>query len=179
MLQFGELGEADLCAWTLASETGYEWADAPLRPRVALSANVASGDRDPLDPDLETFNPLFPRGNYFSEAAILGPYNFYNAHVFLTLVPRAAWRVTLDHNMFWRLSTDDGVYGPSGRLIRAGLESRARFVANETSLTSSWSAGRHWSYDVKYTHFAPGRFLRETGPAKAVDFVQLTARFRF
>ena len=68
-----------------------------------LSANVASGDRDPQRPRPRTFNPLFPRGNYFSEDATLGPLNFYNTHLFLTVHPSPAWSLTADYDLFWRL----------------------------------------------------------------------------
>lgn len=39
----------------------------PLRPRPGLKANITSGARDPNNPNLKTFNPLFPKGAYFSE----------------------------------------------------------------------------------------------------------------
>ncbi len=36
-------------------------------PRLGLSIDVASGDRNPHDNKLETFNPLFPNGNYVAD----------------------------------------------------------------------------------------------------------------
>ena len=179
MVQFGRYGNANLRAWTVASETSYTWSHVTLRPSLKLSANVASGDRDPDDPDLETFNPLFPRGNYFSEDAILGPQNFYNAHVFLTLRPSQSWSLTVDHNWFWRFSIRDGVYGPSGNLVRSGAGSDARFVASALSLNSEWAIGRHWTLTAIYTRVSPEQFLEETGPAEDVDIIELTARFRY
>src|SRR3546814_10790221 len=55
-----------------------------------------------------SFNPLFPRGNYFSEAAVLGPRNFFNVHPFMTVNPARDWSVTADLNLFWRLETEEG-----------------------------------------------------------------------
>jgi len=179
MIQFGRFGGADLRAWTIASETGYTWSNARLRPRLMLSANIASGDRDPQDPDLQTFNPLFPRGNYFSEDSILGPQNFYNAHLFLTVHPSRQLALTADYDFFWRLSRRDGVYGPNGQLVRSGDGSDARFVATAVSLTSEWEIDRNWTLTAIYTHFHPEKFLEETGPSESVDFLELTARFRF
>jgi hypothetical protein len=73
LFQWGHFGSAEIRAWTVASDTGHTWNDAPLQPRLGLRANVASGDDDPNDDALETFNPLYPRGNYFNELATLGP----------------------------------------------------------------------------------------------------------
>jgi len=43
-------------------------------------ATVPSGDNNPNDKDLQTFNPLFPKGKYFGELSLLGPYNLINLH---------------------------------------------------------------------------------------------------
>ncbi|MFZ5556146.1 MAG: alginate export family protein [Pseudomonadota bacterium] len=177
--QFGRFGAGDIRAWTLATDTGYTFRDAAWRPRVAINANVASGDGDPADPDLGTFNPLFPRGNYFSEAAVLGPRNFFNVHPFLTVQPAGGWRVTADVNFFWRLETADGVYAPSGQLIRAAGGSDERFVGWSVSLTSEYALTRRLTFTAIYTHFAAGDFIQATGPAENIDFVELTLQFRF
>ena len=124
--QFGRFGGADIHAWTLATETGYSFADLALKPRLALSANIASGDKDPADERLQTFNPLFPRGNYFSEDATLGPRNFFNLHPFLTLHLSDSLSLTTDVNFFWRLEKGDGVYTPAGAILRRPLRNVAR-----------------------------------------------------
>lgn len=77
MVQFGKQGDDDIRAWSLATNTGYRFEGA-WSPEVMLSVNVASGDNDPTDDKLETFDALYPRGSYFSEVAVLGPSNFYN-----------------------------------------------------------------------------------------------------
>jgi hypothetical protein len=179
LVQFGKFGDADLRAWTIASETSYAWPQQTWSPRLTLSANIASGDRDPLEPDLQTFNPLYPRGNYFSEDATLWPLNFYNAHLYLTINPTAAWALTVDYDAFWRTSDDDGVYGPNGSLLRSGQGSNDRLVATALSITSEWSINRNVSVTAIYTHFSPREFLERTGRAAAVEFIELTARFRF
>lgn len=179
MVQFGDFGGANLRAWTIASETSYTWSERAWSPRLTLSANIASGDRDPLDPDLQTFNPLYPRGNYFSEDATLWPQNFYNAHLFLTVHPSSVWTLTADYDFFWRMSDDDGVYGPNGSLVRSGQGSDERFVAATLSITSEWSVNRNLSFTAIYTHSSAREFLEETGPAAAIEFIELTARFKF
>lgn len=179
MVQFGKFGHAELRAWTVASETGYTWSQLGWWPRLSLSANVASGDRDRLDPDLQTFNPLFPRGTYFAEDATLGPQNFYNAHLFLSVQPAEIWRVTVDFNRFWRLSTQDGVYSPNGRLLRPSGGSESRAVADSWSFSSEWQFTRSLSATAIYARSSPREFLRDSGASEIIDFVELTLRYRF
>ena len=144
-----------------------------------MRADIASGDRDPGDADLETFNPLFPRGNYFNELANLGPRNFFDAHPFLTLEVLDPLTLTADWNFYWRQSVEDGIYGPSGNLIRSPEGSRSRYVGSAISLTADWQISRHLNWTTIYAHFFPGSFLRETGSAEPIDFIEFTLSLTF
>ncbi|MCL5778979.1 alginate export family protein [Limibaculum sp. FT325] len=177
--QFGSFGRGDIAAWFVASDTGFRLADVPWRPRVALSANIASGDADPSDPDLGTFNPLFPRGDLFSEAPILGPRNFFNFRPFLIIHPTDRWSLTTDVNFFWRMKTKDGVYSPGGQIVRAPNGSGERFVGSAISMKSSYEIVEDLAFTAKYTHFFAGDFIRATGPANDTDFVELTLEWWF
>jgi hypothetical protein len=178
VVQGGRFGTGAIRAWTLASDTGYTWRDRRGSPRLGLGLNVASGDGDRDDDDLGTFNPLFPRGNYFSELALLGPRNFYNVHPFVTVHPRADLSLTIDLDLFWRLRRGDGIYAPGGRLLRDGDATAARHVGNELSLNLTWQATPRVEITAIYAHFDPGRFVRESGPPLAIDFVELTMTTR-
>jgi hypothetical protein len=177
--QSGKFGDGDISAWTVATDTGLTFEHRPWQPRIAFSANIASGDRDAADPDLGTFNPIFPRGNYFSEAAVLGPRNFFNIHPFVTVRPTEDWSLTADMNFFWRLETNDGVYAPSGQLIRGPSGSDERFVGSAVSITSEYALAENLNFTAIYTHFFAGDFIRETGPSEDIDFFELTLQFKF
>lgn len=177
--QFGSFGDKRISAWTIASDTGFTFSDVLFQPRVGLRANIASGDKDPEDSMLQTFNPLFPRGNYFSQAAVLGPRNFFNINPHLQLQITDKLSLNTDINFYWRLEKNDGVYSPSGQIIRVPGDSDARYVATGLSIEMAWAATTHLDFTAIYTHLEPGPFIRQTGEKKAVDFVELTARFRF
>jgi Alginate export len=177
--QLGTFGNGHIAAWSVASETGYTWGSLPWTPRLGLKANVASGDRNPADRNLQTFNPLYPRGNYFSELSLLGPRNFYNLHPSLTVSPRPRLALTMDVDCFWRLEATDGVYNPSGQLLRSGAGSQAHYVATELSLNAAWQVTRSVALTAIYSHSFPGPFIRDTGPSRDIDFVELTFRMLF
>ena len=172
--QFGKFGSGTIGAWSVASDSGHTWTEFPWTPRLGLSANVASGDKKAAYDNLETFNPLFPRGNYFSELALLGPRNFFNVHPFLSASPLKNIDVTADVDFFWRLEKADGVYSPGGGLLRAGSSADARYVATDVSLNVSWSINVYCYLSVVYSHSFPGPFIADTGPADAIDFVEVT-----
>lgn len=177
--QLGQFGGSEIRAWTLATETGYTFTDRPLNPRVALSANVASGDKDAGDDKLQTFNPLFPRGNYFSEDATLGPRNFFNLHPVLTLQITDALTLTTDVNFFWRLEKGDGVYTPLGAILREAQPGAGRYVGTAASANLTWTISPFLEATAIYARFEPGAFLTDTGASKPLDFIELTVRARF
>lgn len=177
--QGGSFGDGRIGAWSLATDTGYTWSDRYGQPRVGLSANAASGDRNPDDHDLQSFNALFPRGNYFSELALLGPRNFFNLHPSIGFQPLPAVTVTTDIDFFWRLATEDGVYGPGGGLLRSAQGSDERFVGTEVSLNVTWEVNSRLTLTSIYSHFQPGTFIRETGQSSDIDYVEFTAQAKF
>ncbi|MCR2572501.1 alginate export family protein, partial [Salmonella enterica] len=75
----------DIRAWTLATDTGLRWTELPLQPRLGLKADIASGDGNLHDGRLGTFNALFPKSAYFSEASLLAPANLMDVQPTLTL----------------------------------------------------------------------------------------------
>lgn len=176
--QAGEFGHGDIRAWSVASDTGYTWQGVALTPRLGLSANIASGDENPDDADLQTFNPLFPRGSYFSEVALLCPRNFYNLHPFLTLDRTDRIAITTDVDFFWQLQTEDAIYSPSGQLLRSGARSDARYVGTEISLNASWQVTDRLALTGVHAHFFPGGFIEETGSSKDIDYLELTMKFQ-
>jgi hypothetical protein len=178
-LQGGRFGGAGIRAWTLATETGRTFGDAAGQPRLALLAAVASGDGDPDDDRLGTFNPMYPRGNYFGEEATLGPRNFFNLQPALSLRPTQRIELNASLDLFWRYSTREGVYAPNGTLIRAPGDSRARHVATIASFGASWMPSPRWSSSAVVAYSRPGPFLRETGAHDSLRYMELTLQYRF
>ena len=177
--QFGSFGSGDIQAWTAASDVGFTFERAPLKPRLSLKANVTSGDDNPNDADLQTFNPLFPRGAYFGEPALIGPANHIDVHPQLDLALSRNVTLTLDWDCFWRESTHDGIYGPAVNLIQSGQTSDARYVGNQAEAMLEWRLGRHMTFAADYAHFFAGDFLKQTTPGKDVDYFSAWVTFRF
>lgn len=177
--QGGRFGDAEIRAWSLATDSGYTFVEVAGKPRVALLLAVASGDEDPDDDRLGTLNPFYPRGNYFGDEATLGPRNFFNIQpaLSLRLAPQVQLNASLD--FFWRYSTHDGVYAPNGMLIQAAGDGRARYVATIASLGATWTLAPGWSSTAVLAYAQPGAFLRETGADDALSFISLSLQYRF
>lgn len=179
MYQFGEFGDGDISAWSVASSTGYTFEDLPLSPRLGLKANIISGDNDPDDADLQTFNPLFPKGKYFGELTLLGPENLINLHPTLDLQLGDGWSLGGAAMLYWRESTGDGIYDVGGNLIRGDGGSDAHFIGTQGEVVLSYEYNRNLNAMVSYSQFYPGAFIDDTGPSKTVHFIGAEMQFQF
>ena len=177
--QVGSFGNGDIQAWTAASDVGFTFENAPLKPRLGLKANVTSGDDNPNNSDLQTFNPLFPKGAYFGEPALIGPANHIDVHPQLDLALRKNVTLTLDWDCFWRERARDGIYGPAVNLIQSGQTSNAGYVGNQVEAMLEWQLARHITLAADYAHFFAGDFLKQTTPGKDVDYFSAWVTFRF
>ena len=166
-------------AWTLATETGFQRPDLGLAPAVFLRVDVASGDRDPGDGDLQTFHPLYPRGNYFGQLSPVGPTNFVDLHPRLELSLGRDTRATLEWLLFWRQSVRDGVYNPVGELLLPAGAGGGRFVGHQPSATLKWDPSRHTSIELIAGAFVPGRHVRETSPGRRTGYIGGSLALRF
>ena len=88
-------------------------------PSQREGRHISSGDH-PASNTLNTFNPLFPKGDYFGVLATTGPgpLNFIDVHPHVELTLPHNVSASFDWIVQWRQSLDDGVYNVPGSLIR-------------------------------------------------------------
>jgi len=177
--QGGSFGDGNIRAWSFASDVGCVIAGLPFQPRLGLKADIISGDRDPADMDLETFNPLFPNGKYFGEAGLIGPYNLIDLHPSLDFHLTEQWTLSLASVFYWRESTADGIYGNSGQLLRPDGGSDARYVGSQFDVVLGYAPSRCLDMSLAYSILVPGGFIESTEPDETVQFLGLEFRFRF
>lgn len=176
--QFGSFDQQDVLAWTAASEVGWTLVDSPGKPRFFLRADVASGDR--RGSKLGTFNPLFPRGAYFNEAALIGPQNLMDLQPGVEVALSRSVKFSASCDFVWRESLDDGVYGVALNLQVPAGASRARHVGTFPSVSLTWQADPHWSLAFHYVAYEFGDFVKESLPGqRSGNYVSAVATFRF
>jgi hypothetical protein len=179
--QFGSYGPGRIRAGTVSGEVGYQAPTLPLRPQLILRTEYISGDRDERDPTLQTFNPLFPKGAYFGQVALIGPANLVDLHPVLTLYPRRlpTLEVALDWDFFWRASRADGLYGVPAILERAGTRAQSAFIGHQLTGELTWQSSRHLQLEAFLTTFHAGPFLRQSGAGRNLTYLSLRTTFLF
>ena len=179
VFQWGDFAGAPVRAWAVASETGYRWPRVRWRPRVSVRSDVASGDADPADPRLQSFNPLFPGNSYSGAVGLLGPTNLTDFTPALTVIPHRALVVGVEAPSYWRTSTADGVYATDLRVLVPARAGTGRYIGTNPGVLVVWRATPHLEVQGAITRFLSGGFLADTFVANGFGFYSATARYRF
>lgn len=158
VLQAGEVGEQQIRAWTFASDTGYTFKKLLWSPRVGLKADIASGDRDRNDGELETFHPLFFKANYFNDAAFFRPANLADIHLSLQMQPREDVTLTVGADAIWRHTRNDAIYSTGGAVLLPAANT-SRYVGTTAEGAVQWKLSRHLVTTLSYVHMFTGRYV--------------------
>jgi alginate export protein len=176
VFQFGEFGTGDILAWTIASNTGYTFKSLWGQPRLGLQADVASGGGP--GGTLKSFNPLFPKFAYFTEAAINAPINFIDVFPSVTVQPTANFAIKAGIDFLWRYSLQDAFYQPPGVPLVPGSANNKRFLGAQSNLQTEWQVTSHININLVYVHFFTAGFL-EAANAKDIDYIGGWMSYKF
>jgi hypothetical protein len=177
--QFGKFNSEDISAWTISSSTSYTFEKTSLKPQLGLKTELISGDRHYNDGKLNTFDPLFPKGAYFGLASLLGPSNLEDIHPYLSLALTKKLRLTTDYDLFWRMSTNDGIYAVNTSLIYSGKNSDAKKIGNQWQTMLEYSLSKSLYLRGDFTWFQAGQYLKDVGPGKDILMASSTIQFKF
>lgn len=177
--QWGSFGNGDIRAWRIAFDGGYHLSALPFRPRPHFQVDVMSGDRSVGDQNIETFNPLFPKLHYFGLIAVIGPANLINIHPSIDFQLTEKIKATTKVDFFWRQSVNDGLYNAAGEQFLSPGASKATYVGSEVQAEIAWQLNRHILWIANYTHFFAGKFVRDSGSGKDIDYATTWVTFRF
>ncbi|WP_413558981.1 alginate export family protein [Bdellovibrio sp. HCB209] len=176
MLQAGRYNDdLDVQAYGVASRM-----KAPVLQSVdaTMLASYISGDKDANDGQYNTFNALFPRGQYYGWSGEIGHPNI------IALVPGIAWKIsdslTWAGNIawYWRENIHDGVYRGSGSLLRAATNDK-RFTATQVNSSGEWKIDKMFSIYFEYSYTAAGDFIKESTDSDDSQFFALRTALRF
>jgi len=157
-------GDLAIRAWTLASDTGVRWSQRAWQPRLGVKVDIASGDRTPGDGRLQTFNALYPKAAYFSEASLLAPANLMDVQPTLTLTPHPAITTEFGWQLAWKHRRADAIYTtPAPLAALPGSAGTPRRIGQQFKWETTWRASPQWQWQAQLAWFEAGPGLRAAG----------------
>jgi hypothetical protein len=114
--QFGQFGHQDIRAWQLSSFFAYRWQGPRWHPRILIREALYSGDRKAHDGMINTFRPASTKSPVHDLNQI-GSANLALISPELEVVLSEQLAITLRYLTTARLSGNDGLYPPDGRIM--------------------------------------------------------------
>ncbi len=181
--QTGEVRGLDLTAFAAHLDLGYTF-DTSWRPRVALGYSFASGDGNPLDQDIETFQNLFPTNHkFYGQADFFSWQNIHDLELNLKVAPVKSVTLRADFHAFFLASTDDAWYRANGvtavRPLNALARNAGSYAGSEIDVLATWAVNKNVSIEAGYSHFFAGDYLSDTGASDDADFGYVQATITF
>src|SRR5260370_15072465 len=177
--QWGRFRSDDIRAWAVTTEVGYTVKSILLHPRFGIRENAFSGNQNPPGQTLGTFNSLYQTGPYFSYAELFGNRNLVVLQPSVELHLGQKVSLTPNFGAFWRESTRDALYSPSGGLVVSGQTTRARYVGSQAAVQVQWKVNRHVTAFTEYLHFFPGQFLKQSTAGRNINYLTEWLDLRF
>lgn len=177
--QWGEFAGAPARGWGLSVENSVRVRTWPLRPLFTLRANAASGDRDPEDPRLQSFNALFPGNSYSGLVGLLGPTNLSDVTPAVQLVAPHRIVFVVEVPNYFRTSVRDGIYGIGLSPLPVPATNPGRYVGSNPAFVAVWNATVHLSLTGVITRFIPGRFADGSFIRHGFGFYSSSFTYRF
>ena len=179
--QFGHDNDLTVQAGFFTAGVGHTWKDLPWTPSLWGYFDWASGDRDPLDGENNTFNQLYPLGHkYLGWFDALARQNIIDYNMRLTVKP--AKKLTLNAWMHWFEldSADDALYNAAGVPFATNPSGRESVdVGEELDLTAKYVINPNADVLLGYSWFWNGDFLDGLGLGDTgrTLYVQTTLRY--
>jgi len=158
-LQLGKLGSSDHLAHLEHVSADYSW-NAPWRPMITARFDYASGDHDPNDGRIDTFDPLFGARRWeYGPTGIYGAWsraNFSSPGWALELNPTKKSLIALAMRWSWLAQARDPW---AGTKLRDTTGAAGSCLGSQFELRLRHSFTNGFRTDIGYVRFCKGSYL--------------------
>jgi hypothetical protein len=180
--QWGKWAGDTIQAWACSLTAGYTFADVPWKPRIGAGFDLATGDDNPGDGNVGTFDQVFPLGHaYMGYLDLFARQNITAARLDLTAWPVAKKvKTAIAWHAFWLHDDHDALYnvgGGPGRRDATGHSGKE--VGHELDLTVLWKVDARSVVLLGYSHLWDGDFIANTGVSEDPDLFYVQYKLKF
>jgi hypothetical protein len=182
--QAGQVSDLDLLACAFHIGGGYTFQNCPWKPRLYVEYNYATGDDDPNDGDIETFQNLFPSNhNKYGVMDLFAWQNLSSPDIRFRVNPINKVSLETAFYVYWLANTDDSWYRANGttrvRPLTPAARDATNHVGEEFDFLITYQPLKFLSIWAGYSHFFAGNYLKATGAADDADYGYVQATLNF
>ncbi|MFQ5489098.1 MAG: alginate export family protein [Phycisphaerae bacterium] len=180
--QWGRWAGHTIQAWSWTVDGGYTFKQVPWKPRLGAGFDWASGDEDPRDGKVGTFDQLFPLGHkYLGFLDLIGRQNITAVNVNLSAWPvEKKVKAAVAYHAFWLNADRDALYNAGGKPGRRDpFGNSGSEVGHEVDVTVVWKIDLHQALLLGYSHFWDSNFIINSGKSEDPDLFYVQYSFKF
>lgn len=183
--QFGDRGNDDISAWAGHLGARYTFPSSTWKWEISGEGNIASGDVNPTDRTLETFdlNNNYPTNhNKYGYADLFAWKNMEDYRAGIAFHPFARTRVSVDYHYLRLNELNDAWYRANGMVLNGlvgGTFTGNRKMGDEVDLLIKHKYNDHLDFLGGWSVFLPDKVLPATGTSDNANFFYLQSRYRF
>ena len=163
MSQSGRIGAQAIRAWATGAVIGRTFGSTRFQPRLSLQFDAASGDKSPTDHQLDTFNPLFPSGYYFTTAGYTTYANLVHVKTGLSVNPLANVKLSSGIGVEWRETLADAIYTLPDVPVPDTAGRGGRYVGTYGQFRVDCALTPHIALALEAVHFSAGATVVSVG----------------
>ena len=163
MSQTGQIGSQAIRAWATGVVVGETLGSSTVQPRITLQFDAASGDKSAADNQLNTFNPLFPSGYYFTNAGCTTYVNLVHIKAGLLMNALKNLKLTTGVGVQWRETVADAIYTIPDVPVPGTVGHGSRYVGTYGQFRADYNVTPHIALALEYVHFSVGATVVSVG----------------
>ncbi|MCE1246941.1 MAG: alginate export family protein [Firmicutes bacterium] len=165
--QFGVEGARQRDAWAFVTYGNYTFNRTPWKPTVGFNFDYFSGDSNPNDGVMHTFDDFYQRNqNFLGNIGLIGPKNVKDFGILATVQPHPDWFASANYHFFTLDKPQDAWYGISGRPIFWDPKGRSGIDMGRELDTYIRYKKKIWDIYVGYCVMNPGEFIKNSNKGR-------------
>jgi hypothetical protein len=174
--QTGHLGTASISAFAIFTSTGYTF-DHAAQPRIGVRLDATSGGQS--GGRVRDYYPMLYANLHFSENPFIAPTNLYDAGINFEFNPWPTVRIIAYDLAYFRYSTSDAMYQPSGVAYAGSARVSGRYIGQQPAIKGAWAITDHFNTAFQTAVFVPGTAARNYATKANEYYLALTLNYRF
>lgn len=163
--QLGKFGSNSILAYAGHAWAGYTFEET-YKPKLLVEYNYASGD-DGGNNRYSKFNNLFPTNhNKYGYMDLVAWSNIHDGRAEFSVMPGKNWKLSADYHLFMvdKTGAGDTFAGV------AGAAGAGKLAGHEGDITVGYNWNQYANFQLGFSHFIPGAFLKNQGITASSDF---------
>lgn len=180
-IERGKVADSDFKAWGGHWVLGHTW-QAYWKPRLFTEYNYATGDNNPKDNTVQTFDVMYPSTHLkWGETDQVGWRNIHDVRGSFEIAPAKNWSASTNYHSYWLANVHDGLYAANGSVVipRVAAGTAGRWVGQEADIQGSHKFANGIEVGTGVGHIFPGTFIKRTSSGNGYTYPYVMMIYAF